>query len=74
MEIINKELTSEILEYILQLEKEGRFDRFCKFCQEHFMPQLKIGRRLPDIYAPPHKPSTHCESGKKPHCTCDTCF
>ncbi len=25
-------------------------------------------------FGPPHKPSTYCESGKKPHCTCDACF
>jgi hypothetical protein len=23
---------------------------------------------------PSHDPSPHCESGKHPHCTCDTCF
>jgi len=27
-----------------------------------------------DLYAPRHKASTRCESGKKPHCTCDRCF
>ena len=24
--------------------------------------------------APPHKNSPNCESGKRPHCTCDRCF
>lgn len=24
--------------------------------------------------APNHEPSRYCESGKRPHCTCDTCF
>jgi hypothetical protein len=23
---------------------------------------------------PRHQPSPRCESGKHPHCTCDTCF
>ena len=23
---------------------------------------------------PPHDPSPRCESGKRPHCTCDICF
>lgn len=23
---------------------------------------------------PPHDASPRCESGKRPHCTCDTCF
>jgi len=27
-----------------------------------------------DGFGPPHKPSSNCESGKKPHCTCDACF
>ena len=22
----------------------------------------------------PHEPSPRCESGKRPHCTCDVCF
>lgn len=24
--------------------------------------------------APPHTPSMQCESGKRPHCSCDACF
>jgi hypothetical protein len=23
---------------------------------------------------PNHRPSPRCESGKRPHCTCDTCY
>ena len=23
---------------------------------------------------PRHNPSSHCRSGKRPHCTCDACF
>lgn len=26
-----------------------------------------------DIF-PPHDPSPRCESGKRPHCSCDICF
>ena len=25
-------------------------------------------------FEPPHYPSSHCESGSRPHCTCDVCF
>lgn len=27
-----------------------------------------------DPMIPSHTPSERCESGKRPHCTCDTCF
>jgi hypothetical protein len=27
-----------------------------------------------DPNMPYHEASTRCESGKRPHCTCDTCF
>lgn len=25
-------------------------------------------------FHPPHDPSPNCQSGKRSHCTCDTCF
>jgi len=25
-------------------------------------------------FGPSHDPSARCESGKRPHCTCDICF
>ena len=67
-------LTSDILEYILKLENDGEIDRFCKTCQEIFIPQLKDGKNFSNIFAPRHKASSRCESGKHAHCTCDTCF
>lgn len=27
-----------------------------------------------DSFGPWHDPSPRCESGKRPHCTCDICF
>jgi len=27
-----------------------------------------------DGFGPRHEASRRCESGKRPHCTCDTCF
>jgi hypothetical protein len=36
----------------------------CAYCDEH----------RDDGMMPPHTPSSRCESGKRPHCTCDVCF
>lgn len=36
----------------------------CAFCDEHGDDQMM----------PSHTPSERCESGKRPHCTCDVCF
>lgn len=36
----------------------------CRYCDEN--------RGI--SFTPPHDPSPYCESGKRPHCTCDTCF
>lgn len=62
---------------------------FCDRCPDRYGPKVKaeIGiRRLPegccrycdehclDSMMPPHTPSARCESGKRPHCTCDICF
>lgn len=67
-------LTSERLEYLLDLERRHLIDRFCEFCQKVIIPQIKDGKNITDIFAPRHKPSDRCQSGKHPHCTCDTCF
>lgn len=67
-------MTIEILEYILKLEEDGLIDRFCKTCEKIFIPQLKEGKKICDIFAPRHKASDRCQSGKHAHCSCDTCF
>ena len=36
----------------------------CSYCNEH----------KPGDMMPPHDASARCESGKRTHCTCDTCF
>jgi len=36
----------------------------CRYCDEN--------RGVP--FTPYHDPSPYCESGKRPHCTCDICF
>ena len=38
----------------------------CKFCDDM--------KRKGETFFPPHEPSMYCESGKRPHCTCDRCF
>jgi hypothetical protein len=45
--------------------QEVRFDKAnCPTCQ----------RTKPGEMAPRHDASPRCESGRRPHCTCDTCF
>ncbi len=38
----------------------------CKYCDDE--------RSRNADFHPPHDASPRCESGKHPHCTCDTCF
>lgn len=67
-------ITEDIKEQIRVLEEIGSIDPDCNYCHRIFYPQLLEGKRLFDIFAPRHKASNRCESGKHPHCTCDTCF
>jgi hypothetical protein len=36
----------------------------CAYCDAH----------RHETMMPSHTPSKNCESGKRPHCTCDVCF
>ncbi len=36
----------------------------CVTCSQHIASEMM----------PPHDASDRCESGKRPHCTCDVCF
>jgi hypothetical protein len=48
----------------MQVQRDGS----CEFCN-------KWGPAPGEIKLfPSHDPSTRCESGKRSHCTCDTCF
>ncbi len=67
-------MTQAIQEYIDKLEKDGLIDPNCNTCLNYFYPLIMAGRNLYNIFAPRHKPSDRCESGKHPHCSCDTCF
>jgi len=58
-------------EQITRWEQEGRLDPECPFCQREF---YAAESKPYDVFAPNHKASEGCESGKRAHCTCDTCF
>ena len=66
-------------EKIQQLEDRGDLDPTCKMCTKIFYPYYK--NEWSDVrackstpFAPHHKASKYCLSGKNNHCTCDTCF
>ncbi len=67
-----KDYDETIEERIARYEKYGIINPSCKTCQEVFYPALKCGEIV--IMAPKHIASNYCESGKRPHCTCDICF
>ena len=56
-------------EKIARLEASGDLDPNCITCQKYFYTDPNV-----DPFAPRHKASSLCESGHRPHCTCDTCF
>lgn len=68
----NIESSRTIEDRIKHFEKIGMIDPDCKFCQKIFYPELQRGN--PNPFAPRHKASDRCRSGKYAHCTCDTCF
>jgi hypothetical protein len=61
-------------EYMKELESQGKIDLTCKTCIEHFYPQLRLGKKFHEIFAPRHQALATCKSGKYNHCSCDTCF
>jgi len=58
------------MEQIQRWEDEGWLVPGCAGCQEYY----NSTSRPVDVFAPGHKGSANCESGKRPHCTCDRCF
>ena len=55
---------------IARLEASGDLDPECAFCQRIYAyPGMPY-----DVFAPSHKASPRCESGRYPHCSCDRCF
>jgi hypothetical protein len=49
-----------------RLVSAGTIVKGCKGCEVFFTN--------PGVMAPSHKASDRCRSGKRDHCTCDTCF
>ena len=45
-----------------------------KFGDDLGHPGCKMCRHVSVFGGPSHEASTFCRSGKRPHCTCDTCF
>jgi len=65
-------MSETLEELIARLEQQGDLDPNCRMCQNIFYPAYNSGVTI--VFAPRHKPSDRCESGKHPHCTCDSCF
>jgi hypothetical protein len=57
---------------VTRLERGGFVDRTCPGCAEVIAAVL--AGEVPSFPGPGHKPSSYCESGKRPHCSCDRCF
>lgn len=60
---------------IKYLEELGDLSPKCLSCQDlyaFYRKQWQPGMSAP--MAPRHRASALCESGKRPHCTCNTCF
>lgn len=61
----------EDMRTVAELVADGELDPKCPQCAEA-ISALEAGQPWP--HGPRHKPSPRCQSGKHPHCTCDTCF
>lgn len=79
--VVEAEATAEVFpklhphqadELFLVLEKAGDLDPNCETCRTHFYPAIRAGKGMP--FAPRHRASSMCPSGKRTHCSCDTCF
>lgn len=53
---------------LARLEKAGIIVRDCAGCKPWYEHPTA------DPFVPRHKASPRCASGKRDHCTCDTCF
>lgn len=56
-------------EQIVRLEHSGQIVKDCPGCERFYKAENPV-----DVMAPRHKASSRCESGSRPHCTCDRCF
>ena len=69
-------LATKIQAEIRRLEAAGELDPNCRGCDELYAYLRE--RWVPGEWRPPfgprHKAGNFCQSGKRNHCTCDTCF
>lgn len=49
----------------------GVIDPDCDICKREFGTEVDP---RPGAFAPAHEASSSCRSGRRNHCTCDTCF
>jgi hypothetical protein len=67
---IEKEWKKPTREEIIKwLEDRGSLVPGCLGCQERYEAVNPFS-----VLAPNHEASRFCESGKRNHCTCDSCF
>jgi hypothetical protein len=59
-------------EAIARMEASGDLDPECRMCREEVY--ARIDTMPGDVFMPRHKASVRCRSGRRSHCTCDTCF
>lgn len=59
--------------HYLSLFERGYLVHGCGSCQE-FIDAFKAGKDVRMVHAPMHKKLYKCDSGGRPHCTCDQCF
>jgi hypothetical protein len=55
---------------VLELERKGLLDPACGECQRNLYPVEDLWR----ITYPWHRVRASCESGRRPHCTCEHCW
>ena len=55
---------------IAALERQGAIKPDCRECQEAFYKSSSPE----SAFYPRHTAMVSCQSGRDPHCTCDTCF
>ncbi|TXH51333.1 MAG: hypothetical protein E6Q97_18740 [Desulfurellales bacterium] len=66
--------------HILELLRLGMIELGLPLPRRHLLPPgecqaCDTERYLTGTaYCPSHDPSPNCKSGKRPHCSCDTCF
>lgn len=64
-------MNDPIEDQIARRIEAGSLIEGCGRCERTIEEARKTGRWP---IAPSHNASSRCESGKHPHCTCDTCF